>query len=229
MSVIPHDPIAQLEENLWIVQGRLRRGPLDRKMTIVRLPNGDLFIHNAILLDDAATKVLDALGPVRTIFTPNRFHDLDGAKMKERYPQAKLCALPATQATVRKKWPTLETLDPTTLDKSLKLYAIPGMKTDECVLEVKSNRGVTLVYADAIFNMPHLSGMTGFVLRLVGSGGEFGITRIARMFLLANRAAFVAYLKEQAARTDIVRVLLAHGTTVESGVKEAFEGAAERA
>lgn len=230
MSVIPHDPIAKLEENLFIVQGRLKRGPLDRKMTIVRLPGGDLFIHNAILLDDAGTKALDALGPVRTIFTPNHLHDLDGARMKDRYPQAKLCALPKVQARLRRKWPSLETLDPATLPTTLKVYPIPGLKSDECVLEVTSARGVTLVYTDSLFNMPHMPGASGLLLRALGASGQFGITKIGRMFLMGNRAAFVAYLREQSERTDVVRVVVAHGGTIEKdGVKGAFEGAAERA
>lgn len=221
---MPHGPLVQLEENLWLVEGETRMKALGRKMVVAR--NGDsLFVHNAIMLDDATFKMLDALGRVKTIFVPNRFHDMDAGRMHARYPDAVLAALPKTRARLSKKFPRLIDLAPAHLIESVKIRAIAGLRDDENVMEIAHGGRVTQVYTDALFNLPDMPGMGGLFLRLVGSSGGFKMTRIGRLFTLADRNAFRAFLEEQSRRDDLVRVIVAHGRTVTSP-KEALGQAA---
>jgi hypothetical protein len=67
-KVLQHGPLTHLSENLWWVQGSLPRMSLKRVMTIVRLNDGGLLIHNAIALDDPAMRELEAWG--RPAFRP---------------------------------------------------------------------------------------------------------------------------------------------------------------
>src|SRR5262245_46365258 len=114
--MFPHGPIEQLSDDLFTVRGEIRFKALGRRMVIVRDASKALFIHNAIELADYT--LLDALGEVRAIFVPNRYHDMDGGRMKARYPAAKLCSFSSVHQKLLKKFPSLEAFDPSILPPS---------------------------------------------------------------------------------------------------------------
>jgi hypothetical protein len=228
---LPHGPIVELAKDLWAVRGELRRPKaLGRRMVLVRDPAGGIFVHNAIFLGDDGWRALDALGRVRTIFVPNRFHDMDGGRMADRYPDARLVALPAVREKLLGKFPALGVVDEASLPPHATLRPVPGLRGDESVLEVRTGDTVTQVYTDAFFNVPHGSGFEGFVLRAIGSSGGFFMTKVGKLLLLASRDAFRAYVEAQRARTDITRVIVSHGDVVDGGerVREAFGEALRR-
>jgi hypothetical protein len=223
--MLPHGALEQLDTNLFTVKGEIKLKALGRRMVVVRDSEGGLFIHNAIMLEDFAP--LDALGEVRAIFVPNRFHDIDAGRMHERYPRARLAALPAARKKLEKKFPALETLDRS--PSCAKITPLPGLKGDESVMEVEGAGGVTLVYTDALFNLPHGSGLSGALLKMIGTSGGFKMSVIGRLAFLADRRAFRAHLEAQAARTDVERVIVSHGDAVtgNDAVRAAFARAAE--
>ena len=63
-TVDRHDPIEKLAENLWEVEGDLPGMGLRRRMTVVRLGDGRLVVHNAIALEESSQKQLEAWGEV---------------------------------------------------------------------------------------------------------------------------------------------------------------------
>ena len=70
--------------------------------------------------------------------------------------------------------------------------------------------GTTLVFTDAVFNMPHVPGFQGFVLRnITQSSGGPRVSRIARMFLIKDKRAFASHL-ERLATPDLTRIIVAH-------------------
>src|SRR5689334_21741278 len=89
-TVLEHDPIEKLADNLWRVHGYMDR--VQRQMILARQPDGRLFVHNAIALDDAEMKEVEAWGTPSTIFVPNPFHRQDAFIWKQRYPEAKIVA-----------------------------------------------------------------------------------------------------------------------------------------
>jgi hypothetical protein len=48
--------------------------PFSTRMTIVRLENGDLFLHSPIAFDAGLAERLRAIGRVRHLVSPNQFH-----------------------------------------------------------------------------------------------------------------------------------------------------------
>jgi hypothetical protein len=48
--------------------------PFTTRMTVVRLSNGDLFLHSPIKFDERLAKELRQLGKVRHLVSPNQFH-----------------------------------------------------------------------------------------------------------------------------------------------------------
>src|ERR1019366_8213859 len=99
-------------------------------------------------------------------------------------------------------------------DPNVSLSVVDGTKGLEAVMTVKAQDGVSAVFADAVFNMPHLQGVQGFVLRHVtGSSGGPRVSRVARLLLIKDKAAFAAHL-ERLATPDLRRMILAHHETI---------------
>ncbi len=85
-----------LATDLWAVAVHRYQGGLHvrLRMTVIRLPNGSLWLYSPVPIDDELANDLAALGPVEHIIAPNCFHHLHAAAAKRRYPQAKLWAAP---------------------------------------------------------------------------------------------------------------------------------------
>ena len=63
--------------NIWIVDGswiKFYGLPFPTRMTIVRLENGDVWVHSPIKIDDALAQAVSSLGPVRYLIAPNWIH-----------------------------------------------------------------------------------------------------------------------------------------------------------
>lgn len=80
--VVP-DFIWVSERPLWFSGVRLRS-----RTTVVRLASGALWVHSPSEPTDEVCAALDALGDVRFIVVPNRFHHLQAPAMAARYPKA---------------------------------------------------------------------------------------------------------------------------------------------
>ncbi len=214
-TVLKHRPLTQLEENLWRVEGKLPDMDLGRAMTVVRLADGRLLIHNAIALEESEQQKLDALGPVAFIVVPNGWHRLDCKAYATRYPEAKVVC----PAGSRKKVEQVVRVD---LDYGafeptppVRLEHLAGSGDGEGVLIVESEAGATLVFNDALFNLPHLPGVFGTVYRLIGSTGGPKVTRIARWFMVKDKAALRAHLERLAATPRLRRAIPGHGAVID--------------
>ncbi|MGN6819544.1 MAG: DUF4336 domain-containing protein [Sphingomonas sp.] len=79
-----YDPLGVLKpvaENIWIVDGpeirfryALLRIPFPTRMTVVRLPDGGLWLHSPTPADVALVEQVRALGPVTDLIAPNTIH-----------------------------------------------------------------------------------------------------------------------------------------------------------
>lgn len=75
-TVLAHEPIEVLAPNVWRVEGRLNAYNR-RVMTLVRLGDGRILIHNAIALDEPSMSRIDGWGEIVAILIPNGFHRQD--------------------------------------------------------------------------------------------------------------------------------------------------------
>ena len=71
------------ERPVWFGGVRLRA-----RTTVVRLSGGALWVHSPCAPTDDVCAALDALGEVRWIVVPNRFHHLEAPATAARYPKA---------------------------------------------------------------------------------------------------------------------------------------------
>lgn len=208
-TVLPHGPIEKLSDRLWRIEGGLPGIAMKRVMSVAKKADGTLVVHNAIGLDDAAMAELDAWGKVTTIVVPNGFHRLDAKPFADRYPDAQVISPPGAQKKVAEVVAKVVPYDQFS-DAAVELRSLHGTKDREGAMIVHGNV-TSLVLNDAVFNMPHLAGFTGFVLRRVtGSTGGPRVSRIMKWFVIADKAAFRRDLETLADLPNLAHVVVSH-------------------
>lgn len=218
MRTLPPEPLRRLADPLWVARAATTMGVIDRHMTVVRLTDGGVLLHDPLDLGDQGWAAVDAIGPVRWIVVPSWLHDFDVAATHARYRDARVVALPSTRRRLARALPMIEAIDATQCPRPARMVPLPGLRWDEFVLEVAHDGGVTHVYTDAIMNLPLVRGPEGWISRLAGSAGRFRMTPLGKVVLLADRAAFTTYIRQQADRTDVRHVIVTHGTLVDADV-----------
>jgi hypothetical protein len=157
---------------------------LPARMTVARLPDGTLWIHSPIPLDEPLSEELAALGRVAHVVAPSLLHHLFVSACLARYPEARLYAPP----DLARKRPEL------TIAEELSDEAPPPWRS---VLEQLVLRGAprvnevtffhrpsrTLVVTDLVFHIREPEGWgTGLVLRMMGTHRRLAQSRLWRLF-----------------------------------------------
>src|SRR5205823_2464698 len=130
-TVLPHRAIEKLEPNLWRVEGDLPGGNGTRVMTVVKLDDGGLLVHNAIALEEDQMKEIEAFGKPKILVVPNGFHRLDAKVFKERYPTMSVLCPAAAKKKVAKVVPVDGTYDDGLKDANVRLFHLDGAKQHE--------------------------------------------------------------------------------------------------
>ena len=79
-AVCAHGSLVCVGPNVWQVTGELGVSPLfrwERNMTIIRMRDGDLVIHNAIAVSEERMKEIESLGTPKVLIVPNAHHRRD--------------------------------------------------------------------------------------------------------------------------------------------------------
>ncbi|HJP31025.1 MAG TPA: DUF4336 domain-containing protein [Candidatus Latescibacteria bacterium] len=210
-------PFSQLADGVWVLNRPLKAGPVDlgHRMTVVRLASTGLWVHSPVALDDEVRAGLDSLGEVEYLIAPSTFHDLYWAPWFAAYPQARFCAAPG----VREEHPELPFTDvldadiPAARSGDLEHVQLGGMpKINESVFLHTPSK--TLIVADMAFN--HDRGVnfaTGLVLRMTGCYGQFGVSRLYKLFIGDRKG--MRRSVDEVLDWDFERIVMGHGHIVE--------------
>lgn len=109
MSARPtgYEPLYTLKEvapELWIADGgwiSFYGMPFPTRMTVVRLPDGGLWVHSPVALEGTLQAELAALGPVRHLVAPNWIHYAWIAPWQVTFPEAEAWAAPGVRERAR--------------------------------------------------------------------------------------------------------------------------------
>lgn len=214
-KVMDNGPLEKLEENLWEVSGNLPNMPMNRRMTLVRLADGSIVVHNAICMNEAEQAEIDAWGTVRYIIVPSGFHRIDAPRYAARYPDAKVvCPAPAKRA-VESRVRVDGDLSLIPKDPSLTVETLAGCRIEEGVLTVRSGERVTLVFNDTFMNLPKLPGFKGWLYGVSGSTGGPRVTPLMKVYAMNDKAALRQHLERLVNAPGLVRAIPAHGAMVE--------------
>ncbi len=96
----PLNTLKPVAEDLWIVDGPVIRFyglPFTTRMTVIRLPDGGLWVHSPIAPDSGLMAEIEALGPVRHLIAPNWIHYAYVPDWQARYPDAVTWAAPGVR------------------------------------------------------------------------------------------------------------------------------------
>jgi len=209
--VMPHDPIQELAENLWRVEGALPHFSMRRVMTVVRLRDGRLLIHSAIAMDEASMKRLEAWGEPAILLIPHARHRLDAPRYKRRYPGLRVFAPPAVRAKANEVVNVDGTFAEAPLDDSASLELLAGTGEAEAALLVRSTDGVSVVLTEVIFDLePPKSALLRAALRLAGFGPGPVVTPVVRFELVNDKAQLAAHLERLADIPGLTRLIVAH-------------------
>lgn len=210
-KVLRHGPIERLEENLWCVTGSLPGMSLKRVMTLVKGEDGGIVIHSAVALDDDAMAEIEAWGTPTALLVPNAYHRLDAPAYLERYPDLKVFCPKGSRTKIEEVVRVDADYDELQGDSSLAVEHLDGIRKAEGVLTIRSDSGTTVVFNDAVFNMPHGRGVPGFIFRhITGSTGGPRVTRLFRVMAVKDKAALRNHLERLAGTPDLKRIIVSH-------------------
>jgi len=217
-------PLKQLDSNLWVESAHLSLLGihLGTRMTIIRLPDGGLWVHSPIALTEETRSELDALGPVSHIVCPNVYHHMQAGPMKAAYPNA---LLHGPEALARKRsdlrFDAFLSDDPhPSWQGAFQPVTIQGSWLYETVFVHASSNSI--VSADLVENFTQCDHWpTRTYLKLAGLYQQPGWSRFLRI-LYRDRSAARASINHLLTH-DFSRILLAHGDIVSAHGKQVLE------
>jgi hypothetical protein len=216
--------LRELDRGIWVAERPQRFYGLEvgTRMTVIRLADGSLLLHSPVALDPGLRRELDSLGRVRFAVAPNRFHHLYAGGVGQAYPESRLWLAPG----VEKKRPDLsfeavlgDEAPAEWKDEVEQVFFRGRPFENEVVFLHRASR--TLILCDlAFFFGPRAAPLTRMLMRLLGSYGRFGPSRLDPLLIRDRRAARQAL--ERILAWDFDRVVVAHGEVLESGGRAAL-------
>lgn len=131
--------------------------PFTTRMTVVRLGNGDLFLHSPIAFDQGLAAALQRLGTIRHLVSPNQWHYAHIGEWQRAFPETVAWASPGVRRRARARQVDVRfTRDlpheaPAEWRDEIDQVLIPGGIFREFVFFHRPSR--TLIVADTIMNL----------------------------------------------------------------------------
>lgn len=210
-----------IAENIWIFDGEavpFLTLPFTTRMTVIRLSNGELWVHSPIKLSENVRSQIEQLGVVRYLIAPNHLHHLFLADWQVAYPEASCYG---TDEVIKKREDinfehslNVEQDWPWSVDIDQELFTGSPLM-EECVFFHK--RSGVLIVADLVENFPGTD--FNFWQRMIAKG--VGILAPNGKMPLDWRLSFS--LKKSEARSHLSTILewqpkvvvMSHGLIVE--------------
>ncbi len=200
------------------------------RMTVVRLPDGGLWLHSPVPIDDALAAELAALGPVKHIVAPNALHHLYFGDAAARYPEAMTWGAPGLAAK-RDDLRFDRTLDPTEGEPTpwsdvLDARFVDGVPWANETVFLHRPSG-TLLVTDLFFNIQRPANRRSrFFFWLLGVLGRPMQSPLLRMQTKDKPAAAAAC--RRILEWAFERAVPAHGPVIEADARDAVSAALQK-
>lgn len=212
-------------DGIWIVDDGMRHLglPFPIRMTVLRLPDGALFLHSPTPFREELDQALSAIGPVRHLVAPDTAHWSHIPAWQARHPEALLWAVPGLAERAGKQGSTLRfdrVLDeaaPSEWGAVMEhaMFRFPGFVE----VDFFHRPSATLILTDVVQAMEpaRMPLPMRLLLHLTGSAAPEGGTPRQLRWLLRRRAVRDA---NQASAERLIalaprRVIFAHGSWYE--------------
>ena len=191
---------------------------------------------------------IDRLGRVRFIVVPSSMHRLDAAVYKRRYPGATvMCPRKILEAVGQKVRvdAVVEDLTEMLAMRGVSFVYPEGVENGELAYKLaidsssfaessQGNEGIALVFCDLLFNLDNSAGFMGWIFKLLGSTGFFGMTLIGKLFVLKDKEKFKFFLSKfisdqyQEGGKKVQAICVCHGKSITKNCGEALQSAIDR-
>ena len=208
-EIVVPDSIWVTERPIWFSGVRLRS-----RTTVVRLPGDALWVHSPCTPTDDVCAALDALGEVRWIVVPNRFHHLQAPATAARYPNALVVGPKSAQSRNSHLSLTVGADDPAYLRSTpelvpIQLRGVPFL--DESVFFHAASG--SLIAADLLMSAcAHDHWTWRIAARIWGRYGKVGTPPDVRLLTRASTAAAESIAQMRA--LPLERILVAHADPI---------------
>ncbi|VAW44363.1 hypothetical protein MNBD_GAMMA04-1755, partial [hydrothermal vent metagenome] len=94
------DFLQKIDNDIWIYDGSTVSWygmPYTTRMTVVRLNNGDIWIHSPEKIVEGLIAEIKTLGEIKYLVSPNKIHHLFVQDWMELFPKAKSFSAPGLQ------------------------------------------------------------------------------------------------------------------------------------
>ncbi|MCL4461934.1 MAG: DUF4336 domain-containing protein [Nitrospirae bacterium] len=219
--------LQRIDDHLWIAEDPLKLFGIDlgRRMTVIGLPDGGLFVHSPWEMTAERKRRLLELGHVRFIVASAGFHDLYLDQALAAFPQGEFHAIPSLFRRFSSRLKTFPLSDRAVSPwgEAIEQHVFwAGPFHSETVFFHRESR--SLLLADLCFRLED----GGLLARFLGGGfgvyRRFSPTRDIRLWTLGQRRrlrASVDYVLEW----PFTRIVPAHGELVLENGRTVFEAA----
>ncbi len=219
--------LQRVDAHLWIAGDPLRVFGIElgRRMTVIALPDGSLFVHSPWEMTPERKRRLLDLGQVRYIVAPGRFHDLYLEQALEAFPQAELHAIPSIFRRFSSRPGAFPLPDRAVSPwgDAIDQHAFrAGPFHSETVFFHRESR--SLLPADLCFRLEGRGPMTRLAGHGFGVHQRFSPTRDIRLWTLGQRRLLRASV-ERVLEWPFERIVPAHGEMIRENGREVFEAA----
>lgn len=219
--------LRKLDENLWVGEQPLKFVGLavGARMTVVRLADGGLWVHSPLRLTPERRQAVDALGPVRFLVAPNKYHHLFIGDWMAAYPRAQAYAAPGLSEKRKDLRFHAVLSEQVPAEWAGQMDVLPwrgAPMMSEVIFFHRPSR--TLIVTDVLHNVgAEAPPFTRFVFKALGGYGKATTSAIDRV-VNRDRAAARSTV-DTLLQWDFQRVVLAHGQIVEQDGARIFREA----
>ena len=221
---LPYEPQltpVQWADEIWTVDGpeveyrlALATIPCPTRMTIVRFPNGKLWLHSPVAYSKSLADALEDLGEISAIVAPNSFHHIHVSKWKSAYKNATVHSGLQLAERLGKlgDWSAIDAAKPSNWDGTFDYVVCDLGQFEEIVFFHRPTS--TLIVTDLMQNFEARriqSPITRFLLWVGGATGPNGRASIEIRLAGFGRRKKLREALEQIARWQPSSIILSHG------------------
>jgi hypothetical protein len=215
----------RLDKNIDIFSTpfKLLGASFGNRMTIITLPQSDLWVHSPISLNSDMVKKINELGNVKHIVSPNLFHHLHIQEFLTHFPNNHVYGVSGIEKKLTNSY-TVNSLEKACHDglwkPDIESILIEGMpKVNEVVFYHSSTK--TLILTDLLFHFLNTKGWSKCLFTLYGVNEKLSISKLSKA-LIKDKAKFKNAI-EKVLSWDFNKIILSHGEIVKNGGREKFE------
>ncbi len=224
--------LKNIDTDIWVAEAPFKYFGLSvgTRMTVIRLQNQELAVISPIKVDSKTISQLNELGTVSHIIAPNLYHYLFTADFKALYPNAIFWATPGLEVK-KPELPIDRTINSNidSFPRDLKYVLFDGFKTlglngidlvNELIFFHSKSR--TLILTDTAFHFDDSFPLiTQFAARVIGGYNNLSPSVLEKV--ASTEKAKIKVAVQKILDWDFERIIMAHGSIIESQGKQKFK------